>query len=454
MKLLKTVITLAVIAFSITYTVAQNQKPNIVIINMDDMGYQDLGCFGAPKNQTPNIDKMADEGVRFTNFYAGSNICSPSRASLLTGCYPPRVGMPKVLLDTPKGLSFKAETIAELLKKNGYATALVGKWHLGHYQEFLPTRHGFDYFYGTPFSHDMKVEGGLPFYEGEKVLEYNPDITQLTTRYTKKAKQYINENKDKPFFLYLAHNMPHTPLAVSKKFAGQSGSGLYADVMMELDWSVGEVLKELKKLGLEKNTLVVLSSDNGPSLKQGKHAGDAGVFREGKGTTFEGGHRVPGIFYMPGTISKGKEFDDMVSQLDVFPTVAHITGTELPEYKIDGVNLWETLTKGEKHSRKEFFYFNAKNIEAYRKGNVKYHKAHKYRANGEKKSDGKYKVVSKQLEESVFDLSKDAGESKNILHQKANLAKKYKNRMQTFNKKLKSQKFSAEIKEGVSKKSK
>ncbi|MCG8578586.1 MAG: sulfatase-like hydrolase/transferase, partial [Bacteroidales bacterium] len=276
---------------------SKEKKTNVVIIYMDDMGYADVSCYGAEKHTTPNIDKLAHEGMKFTNFYAASNICSPSRASLLTGCYSPRAGMPKVLLISKKGLSKEITTMAEMLKEQDYNTALIGKWHLGHHKELLPTNHGFDYFMGTPFSHDLKINGKLPFYENETVIENNPDITQLTTRYTEKAKDYIQENKDQPFFLWLCHNMPHTPLAVSDKFKGKSGNGLYSDVMMEIDWSVGEIAKELKKQGLDENTLLIVTSDNGPSLKQGEHAGNAGPFREGKGTTFEGGHRVPGVFY-------------------------------------------------------------------------------------------------------------------------------------------------------------
>ncbi|PWJ41929.1 sulfatase family protein [Sediminitomix flava] len=430
------------------------EKPNIVFIYMDDMGYADLSCYGAPENSTPQMDKIADKGVRFTNFYAGSNICSPSRAALLTGCYPPRASMPKVLLDTPKGLSYDLETMAEMLQKRDYATALIGKWHLGYYDEYLPLNHGFDYFYGVPHSHDLKVNGELPFYRNEEIIEKNPDNSTLTTRYTEEATKYIREHKDEPFFLYLAHNMPHTPLAVSDKFKGKSGHGLYADVMMEIDWSIGEVVKELKKQGLAKNTLVVISSDNGPSKKQGTHSGSAGPFREGKGTTFEGGHRVPGIVYMPGTIKGGQVIDDMVSQIDLYPTVAAIAGADLPDYSIDGYNIWNTLTSGEASPRKDFYYFNAKNIEAYRKGDKKVHKAHNYRgidpdAYNDNKENGKLKVVRKKLEASVFDLSKDLGETNNLIQEEQGIFDEFVQEMKTFQQHVYQTMFKPEVKEGV-----
>lgn len=418
---------------------------------MDDMGYADLSCYPGSKNSTPNMDALSAEGTTFTNFYAGSNICSPSRAALLTGMYPPRAGVPKVYLNTPKGISFKLTTMAEMLKDNGYETAIVGKWHLGHYPEFLPTNHGFNYFYGLPFSHDLKVDGKLPFYERNEVIEYNPDISMLTARYTMKAVEFIKENKDEPFFLYLAHNMPHTPLAASAKFKGKSNNGLYGDVIMEIDWSIGEVISTLKELGLEENTLVVISSDNGPSLKQGDGSGNAGNLREGKGTTFEGGHRVPGIFYMPGTV-KAQMSDAFTSQIDIYPTVAEMTGATLPEYKIDGVNILSTLTEGAASPRKEYFYFQGKSIEAMRKGDLKVHKPHKYRTpNPERQvvnsENGKLKVFTKEIEASVFDLSKDESEAKNIKQKKEEFYNKSIKRMKSFNNKLKNNKFEPELKE-------
>ncbi|MCT4586874.1 MAG: sulfatase-like hydrolase/transferase [Carboxylicivirga sp.] len=429
--------------------IKKERKPNVVIIYMDDMGYADVSSFGAEKHTTPNIDKLADEGMKFTNFYAASNICSPSRASILTGCYPPRAGMPKVLLISKKGLSNDITTMAEMLKEQDYKTALIGKWHLGHHKEFLPTKHGFDYFMGTPFSHDLKIDGKLLFYENEKVIENNPDITQLTTRYTEKAKDYIRENKDEPFFLWLCHNMPHTPLAVSDKFKGKSGNGLYSDVMMEIDWSIGEITKELKKQGLDENTLVIVSSDNGPSLKQGEHAGNASPFREGKGTTFEGGHRVPGIFYMPGTVQKGKTYEGIATQMDIFPTVAALSGAELPDYKIDGKNLLATLTKGADLKSDEFFYYNGKSLEAYRKGDIKFHREHKYRHPiDEKVKEGqpKVKVVQKTQTTAAYDLSKDVDESNNILDKNPGIKNSSNKRMSEFNTELKQNKFEPELK--------
>ncbi|WP_082796044.1 sulfatase [Flammeovirga sp. SJP92] len=439
------------LGFNISMQAQKKQKPNVIIIYMDDMGYADLSCYDGSLNETPTMDKMAEQGTKMTNLYAGSNICSPSRAALLTGMYPPRAGVPRVYLDTPKGLNYELTTLAELLKDNGYATALVGKWHLGYHDEYLPLNHGFDTFYGLPHSHDLKINGELHFYDNEKMIEVNPDPAQLTTRYTEKAVEYIKAKKDEPFFLYLAHNMPHTPLAVSDKHKGKSKNGLYGDVIMEIDWSVSQVLKTVKEQGLEENTLIIVSSDNGPSLKQGDHAGNAGIFREGKGTTFEGGHRVPGIFYMPGTV-KSQQVDEMVSQIDIYPTIASMIGADLPDYKIDGLNILPTLKEGVKSPRNEFFYFQGKNVEAYRKGNFKVHKPHKYRSSHPEKvvinaESGKLKVFSKELEASVFDLANDPIESKNIKSSKEEMYNKYINRMKSFNKKLKGNKFQPEMKE-------
>ena len=384
------------------------------------MGYQDLACFGGENRFTPNLDRLAANGVIFTNFYSASQICSPARAGLLTGCYPQRVGVPEVLLLSKNGISKEAITIPEMLKPQGYTSALIGKWHLGHQKEFLPLNHGFDYFYGTPFSNDMKDENKvLPFYENEKVIETDPDNNMLTTRYTEKAIQFISEHKDEPFFLYLAHNMPHTPLGVSDKFTGKSGYGLYADVIMEIDWSVNEIVKTLEQYNIDKNTLIIISSDNGPSLKQGIFAGDAGELREGKGTTFEGGHKVPGIVYMPGTVLTGKIIDDISSQLDIYPTIAEITGAKLPDYQVDGVSLWNTLTKGQAHSRDVFYFFLKYELQAMRKGDFKVHNAHSYKSpypqRKKRKSSEKYKSFTHEIETSVFNVRENPGETENLL---------------------------------------
>ncbi len=427
------------------------EQPNIIIIYVDDMGYGDLECYGAKGQPTPHIDKMAQEGIRFTNFYSPSNLSSPSRAGLLSGCYPLRAGMPQVLMISDKGLSYEIETLAEMVKDEGYSTALIGKWHLGHHKEFLPMNHGFDYFYGTPFSHDLQLPDlGLPFYVNDQVLEYNPDPDQLTTRYTEEAQEYIRQNHDKPFFLWLCHNMPHTELAVSDKFRGKSENGLFGDVVMELDWSVGEILKELEEQGIDRNTLVIFSSDNGPSLKQGAHSGSAEPFREGKGTTFEGGHRVPAIFYMPSKMLQGVVCDDIASQIDIYPTVAQMIGAKLPNYKIDGISLLSTLVTGEKHSRQEYFFYANKTLEAYRNGNKKYHIKHKYRDVTDQLVDPnghKFVSTSSTQEEAVYNLAKDQSESQNLIKSNSEFATNAQKRMNGFHQKLREKKFTAEVKE-------
>src|SRR5262249_55387775 len=264
-----------------------------VIILADDLGYADLGCYGARGYQTPNLDRMAKEGMRFTDFYVAQGVCSASRTALLTGCYPNRVGILGAL--GPKathGISSKEKTVAEALKARGYATAIYGKWHLGHHPKFLPTRHGFDDYFGLPYSNDMGPKHptakfpALPLIAGEKTIATNPDQTKLTTWYTERAVKFIARNKAKPFFLYVPHAMPHVPLHVSDKFKGKSKRGLYGDVIMEIDWSVGQILAALKKHGLDEKTLVIFASDNGPWLSYGDHAGSAGPLREGKMTTF------------------------------------------------------------------------------------------------------------------------------------------------------------------------
>jgi arylsulfatase A len=428
----------------------EEQSPSIIMIYVDDMGYEDFACYGGENRITPNIDKLAEQGIMFTNFYSASHICSPARAGLLTGCYPQRAGVPEVFLLSQNGISKDVVTIPEMLKKRGYISALIGKWHLGHQKEFLPLNHGFDYFYGTPFSNDMKDENGvLPFYENNEVIETDPDNNMLTTRYTEKAVEFIANHHEEPFFLYLAHNMPHTPLGVSGKFTGKSGYGLYADVIMEIDWSVSEVVKALEQYNIDKSTLLIISSDNGPSLKQGIFAGNAGDLREGKGSTFDGGHKVPGIFYMPETILPGKAIDDVASQLDIYPTIAEITGAALPQYLLDGESLWETLTTGAAHSREAFYFFRKDDLQAMRKGDFKVHKAHSYRSpypQGEKrKSSEKYKVFDQQIETSVFNLVRNPGETENLINECVELKDSFLLKMQSESKRINSQCFSPDI---------
>lgn len=360
--------------------------PNVILFFMDDMGYGDLSVTGALGYTTPNIDRLATEGSRFTNFMTGQAVCTASRASLLTGCYPNRLGISGALgPQSMIGLNPDEETLAELLKDKGYATAIFGKWHLGSQNAFLPLQQGFDEYYGVPYSHDMWPHHPnqanakyppLPLYEGNKVIktiDNLEDASELTTAITERAVGFIRKHKKDPFFMYVPHPLPHVPLAVSAKFKGKSKRGLYGDVLMELDWSVGEIWAELKKQGLDKNTIILVTSDNGPWLNYGDHAGSAGGFREGKGTSFEGGQRVPLIVRWPGVVPAGRVSNKLLTAMDILPTIAELCGAKLPKKRIDGVE-WSALLKGDdsKVPREEFLYYYRKNnLEAVRKGNWK-----------------------------------------------------------------------------------
>ena len=408
--------------------VQAEERPNVVIIHTDDQGYADVGAYGATSFQTPNLDQMAAEGIRFTSAYAVANACSPSRAAILTGCYPVRVGLPDVLSPTKQqkgradGLHPNEVTMAELLKPLGYATACVGKWHLGDIPEFLPLNQGFDAFFGLPYSNDMwpfhptaKGFPDLPLMEGNDVIETNPDMNQLTTRYTEYAVRFITEHKDKPFFLYLAHSMPHVPLGVSEKFRGKSAQGMYGDVIMEIDWSVGEILRALKDAGLDERTMVVFTSDNGPWLSYGNHAGSAGPLREGKGTTWEGGHRVPCIVRWPGRIPSNQVSDAMIANFDFFPTVAEAAGAAVPDDRvIDGKSLWPLLEgkPGAGTPHEYFYYYGRSELQAVRKGPWKLHLPHVYRsldvAQGADGLPAAY--VQREIPLALYNLSEDIGE--------------------------------------------
>ena len=337
---------------------AADRPPNIVIILTDDQGYGDVGVFGAKGFTTPNLDGLARDGAMFTDFHVAQAVCSASRAALLTGCYSNRVGIHGALGPNANiGLNPEETTIAELLKSRGYATGMAGKWHLGHREPFLPPHQGFDESFGLPYSNDMwpnhpEAKPGtyppLPLYENGKVSD--PEITpekmrNLTTWYTERAVSFIDRHHDQPFFFYLAHTMPHVPLAVSDKFKGKSQRGLYGDVIMEIDWSVGEVLRALARHGLERDTLVIFTSDNGPWLSYGNHAGSAGPLREGKGTSWEGGTRVPCLMRWPGKIPAGTKSDDFVMTIDLLPTIARLTGAALPPKPIDGLDIWPLLSR-------------------------------------------------------------------------------------------------------------
>lgn len=345
---------------------AGRRMPNIVVIFTDDQGYSDIGVYGARGFQTPNLDRTAMEGVRFTDFYVAQPVCSASRAALLTGCYPNRIGITGALWPGSKhGLHEREVTIAELCKSRGYATSVFGKWHLGHQPQFLPTRHGFDEFCGLPYSNDMwplhpdflklppdseKRKRGypdLPLYEGEDIVNTRmtpEDQKQFTSKFTRRAVDLIERNKGRPFFLYLAHPMPHVPLFVSDKFKGKSHQGLYGDVILEIDWSVGQILDAVQQYGLDDDTLVVFTSDNGPWLSYGNHAGSARTLREGKGTTWEGGVREPCIMRWPGRIPAGSVCREPAMTIDIFPTIARLIGARLPDHRIDGKDIWSLIS--------------------------------------------------------------------------------------------------------------
>jgi len=402
-------------------------KPNVVIIFCDDVGYADIGVFGAKGYETPNLDRMAAEGMKFTDFYAAAPSCTPSRAAMMTGCYPQRVSLPNVIGPSAKiGISDQEQTIAETLKPLSYATACYGKWHLGHHTRFLPTRHGFDEYFGLPYSNDMwpkhptnKSFPDLPLIEGERIIEYNPDQTQLTTWYTEHAVKFIEKNKDRPFFLYVPHSMAHVPLFVSDKFKGKSERGLYGDVMMEIDWSVGQILSTLKRLDIDEKTLVIFCSDNGPWLSYGDHAGSAKPLREGKGTTFDGGQREPTLMRMPGTIPAGTVCNEPASTIDILPTVAKLTGAALPAHTIDGKDIWPLMTgaPGAKSPHEAFFYYRGFALEAVRSGKWKLHLPHSYRTlagrpGGTGGQPAKYEQGKIGAE--LFNLENDIGEQHDV----------------------------------------
>ncbi|MBS1810675.1 MAG: sulfatase [Acidobacteria bacterium] len=431
---------LAFTAILFATPVAAQRLPNVVIIFIDDMGYADIGPFGAKGYKTPNLDRMAKEGIRFTSFYAAQGVCSASRAALLTGTYSNRIGIHGALDHRAKhGISDNEVTIAQMLKTKGYATAIYGKWHLGHHPQFLPTRHGFDEYLGLPYSNDMwpnhpEAKPGtyppLPLFENDKVVQVMPDQSQLTRAYTERAVSFIERNKDKPFFLYVPHTMVHVPLFVGEKFKGSAKTGLYGDVVQEVDWSVGEILKTIKKQGLDKDTLVIFTSDNGPWLSYGEHAGSSGPLREGKGTAWEGGVRVPFIARWPGKIPAGRTTREPAMTIDLLPTIGRLANAELPKHKIDGLDIWPLL-QGEAKAKNPhdayFFYYNTNELQAVRSGKWKLIFPHTYRTLGNqpKAKDGipaKYTNVKSGLE--LYDLESDMGEKTNVADKHPDVVKR------------------------------
>jgi arylsulfatase len=409
-------------------------SPNVIIIFADDLGYADVGVFGAKGYATPNLDRMASEGVRFTDFHVSSPVCSASRAALLTGAYHPRVGIHGALNWTANhGLNADEMTIAEVVKQRGYATGIAGKWHLGHHPQFLPTKHGFDEYLGLPYSNDMwphKVPAPatpvppLPLIEGDQIID--PDVTgedqaTLTTRYTERAVNFIARNKDRPFFFYLAHAMPHVPLYVSDKFRGKSGAGAYGDVMMEIDWSVGEILQALKQHGIDDRTLVIFTSDNGPWLPYGNHAGSSGPFREGKQSAWEGGTRVPFIARWPGRIPADAVQNEPALTIDLLPTIAHLVRAPLPTRLIDGYDIWPLLTmqRGARSPHDAILtWFGPNQLQAVRSRNWKLILPHSYRSLAGRPGGRDGLAVTLDTIEiktpELYNLATDPGEKTNV----------------------------------------
>ena len=424
-----------VVIAAIDLTPADAEQPNVIVIYADDLGYGDLGCYGAEGYKTPMLDRMAEEGMRFTDFSTSSSVCTPSRAGLLTGRFAQRWGHDGGVYfpfhDT--GMPTEEITIAELLKDAGYQTGMIGKWHLGHLPKYLPLNQGFDYYFGIPYSNDMwqdpeaelaedvkflqgrtrddfvnydvksrKYLNDVPLMLGNQVIEWPVDQSLITQRYTQKAQEFIVANKQQPFFLYLAHTMPHTPLFASDKFKGKTERGLFGDVIEELDWSVGELLKTLRDNGLEKNTLVIFTSDNGPWLNKKKMAGNAGPLRDGKFSVYEGGCRVPCIAWQPGTVPAGVTCDAQVSTLDFLPTFAELAGAKVPsDRELDGFDIRKVLSGDFAAApEREFFLYRGQGIRV-----------------------GKWKYVQKKDKQQLFDLSSDVGEQKNLVKDYPDVAK-------------------------------
>ncbi|MDB4227249.1 sulfatase [Flavobacteriaceae bacterium] len=421
------------------YEIKSNLKPNFIVVFVDDMGYGDLGSYGHPTISTPNLDKMAYEGQKWTQFYSASSVCTPSRAGLLTGRLPIRNGMigskNRVLFpDSKYGLPDSEITIAEKLKENGYKTVAIGKWHLGHKKEYLPLQHGFDYYYGIPYSNDMdKINGetccpgskywqkyqnrspgstnyyNVPLIENNEIIERPVDQTTITKRFSDKAIEFIKKNKEDNFFIYLAHNLPHIPLYASDDFLGKSKRGLYGDVIEEIDHGIGLIMEELKKNNLDKNTIIVFTSDNGPWLPFETHSGSAGLLREGKGTTWEGGQRIPGIFWGAGI--KPGVINDLGSTMDIFPTLLEMSNTSMVDDRImDGISIKNTLLKHEPSKRETIFYYRSREIYAIRYGEFKAHLITQGAYNYPKGSDRKF-ILDKPL---LYNLNIDPSEKYNV----------------------------------------
>lgn len=418
-------------------------KPNLIIIFTDDQGYADLGCFGGEHVSTPRIDEMAEEGTRLTNFYVAAPLCTPSRAALMTGCYPKRIDMavgsddfPVLLASDPKGLNPDEITLAEVMKSVGYCTGMFGKWHLGDQPEFLPTQQGFDEFFGLPYSHDIHPYHtqqkkyqfpSLPLLEGETVVELDPDANYLTKRFTGRAVRFIEEHKDEPFFVYLSHPIPHRPLHASPPFMedaseevkaklAEEGDGIdyktrdkiYKQAISEIDWSVGKILDTLKQQRIDQNTLVIFTTDNGPTI------GKAKPLKGKKGSAFEGGMRVPAVLRWPDHLQAGQVNNEIITAMDVLPTMAKMTGVDLPTDRvIDGKDIWPVLTEGKPSPHETLFYHQVNELRAVRAGKWKLH-------------------ATRGKPTSLFNLDKDIGEKNNVLESNQEIATRLLGYMQAF----------------------
>ncbi|MGB7342762.1 MAG: sulfatase [Pirellulaceae bacterium] len=434
--------TAALLMFPAIASFAEDRPPNVVVIFIDDMGYADIHPFGDTAYPTPNLDRMANEGRKFTDFVVSSAVCSASRSALLTGCYHRRIGFAGALGPSADvGINADETTIAELCKSVGYSTAAFGKWHLGHHPKFLPTNHGFDQYYGIPYSNDMwplhpnSIEkrkhdpkakipwAELPMIENTTIINGSiqpDDQRQMTRQFTERSVAFIKENVDKPFFLYLPHPMVHVPLYASKEFEGKSGHGIFGDVVMEIDWSVGQILDAIKSIGQDENTLVVFTSDNGPWLSYGTHSGKATPLREGKGTMWEGGYREPTIMRWPGKIPAGTTCDKLCSTIDILPTVAALNNAKLPENKIDGHDIRPLIfgTEDAQSPHDAFYcYYGGGELQAVRNERFKLMFPHKYRSlQGATGRDDGLPIPYKQMNAplALYDLDNDVSETTDV----------------------------------------